>query len=144
MSGVQPVALTIWQPWAWAIVHGYKPVENRTWHPPGRHVGRWIAIHAGKQKPTEESLAMVEMLTPELVPEDLTLGAIVGVARLDRAVKEMDSPWFAGPVGWVFSAARKLDTPVPCKGAQGLWHLPQPIAESVREQLRDLARRSRP
>ena len=39
-------ALSIRQPWAWAVVAAYKPVENRSWRPAAFHVGKTIAIHA--------------------------------------------------------------------------------------------------
>ena len=38
--------LSVRQPWAWAIIHGGKDVENRNWDTKFR--GR-LAIHAGKQ-----------------------------------------------------------------------------------------------
>jgi hypothetical protein len=38
-------ALSIRQPWAWLIVHGFKPVENRDWATDYRGP---LAIHAGK------------------------------------------------------------------------------------------------
>ena len=25
-----PIALSVWQPWAWAIIHGGKDIENRS------------------------------------------------------------------------------------------------------------------
>lgn len=44
------LAITIQQPWAWAVVHGGKNVENRTefrrWK---RAVGQTVAIHAGQR-----------------------------------------------------------------------------------------------
>ncbi|MEU0468957.1 ASCH domain-containing protein [Amycolatopsis sp. NPDC006131] len=36
-------AITVRQPWAWAIAKGYKPIENRTWSTDHRGL---IAIHA--------------------------------------------------------------------------------------------------
>ncbi len=39
-------ALSIKQPWAWAIVNGYKTIENRTWKTKFR--GAFL-IHASKQ-----------------------------------------------------------------------------------------------
>src|SRR3972149_11819690 len=39
-------ALSIIQPWAWLIVHGHKPVENRRW--PTSFRGQFL-IHAGKK-----------------------------------------------------------------------------------------------
>lgn len=41
-------ALTLWQPWAWAMAHAGKAIENRTWKPPRTACGHLIAIHAGK------------------------------------------------------------------------------------------------
>jgi hypothetical protein len=38
-------ALTLHAPWAWAVVHGVKTVENREW--PTRHRGP-IFVHAGR------------------------------------------------------------------------------------------------
>ncbi|MHC4404130.1 MAG: ASCH domain-containing protein [Planctomycetota bacterium] len=40
-------ALTICQPWAWAIIHGPKPVENRGWATKYRGP---LAIHAGQSR----------------------------------------------------------------------------------------------
>lgn len=37
-------ALTIRQPWAWAIIHGGKDIENRSWNT--KHRGP-LVIHAG-------------------------------------------------------------------------------------------------
>ena len=41
-------ALTVRQPWAWAIIHGGKDVENRTRNLTGSYRGP-VAIHAGLQ-----------------------------------------------------------------------------------------------
>jgi len=41
-------ALSIREPWASAIVHGEKRIENRTWAPPARYIDTQIAIHAAK------------------------------------------------------------------------------------------------
>lgn len=40
--------LTVRQPWAWAIIHGGKDVENRTRNIAGDYRGP-VAIHAGKE-----------------------------------------------------------------------------------------------
>lgn len=47
------VALTLWAPWAWAILHLGKRIENRPdksiWRSGGarRLIGKWLLIHAG-------------------------------------------------------------------------------------------------
>lgn len=43
-------ALTVWQPWASLIAHGFKPYEFRSWAAPDSMVGQRIAIHAGARK----------------------------------------------------------------------------------------------
>jgi len=40
------IALSIQQPWAWAIIHGGKDVENRTW--PTKFRGRFL-VHASRK-----------------------------------------------------------------------------------------------
>jgi len=40
-------ALTLKQPWAWAVAHAGKDVENRTWKPHNYLIGQRIAIHSG-------------------------------------------------------------------------------------------------
>ncbi|MEV4212644.1 DUF4326 domain-containing protein [Micromonospora sp. NPDC049662] len=42
-------ALTVQQPWAWAIAYAGKRVENRTWAPPEAAIGHLLAIHAGQR-----------------------------------------------------------------------------------------------
>ena len=38
---------------------------------------------------------------------------------------------------WVLADVRPLDEPVPCKGRQGLWTLPDDVERKVRERLED-------
>ena len=42
-------AISIRQPWAWAILYAGKDVENRTWQLPERFWGQDILLHAGQQ-----------------------------------------------------------------------------------------------
>ncbi|MQA14935.1 MAG: ASCH domain-containing protein [Pseudonocardiaceae bacterium] len=58
-------ALSIRQPWAWAILHAGKDVENRSW--PIRHRER-LVIHAAK---TVDHQAMVVALRCYDVPSGL-------------------------------------------------------------------------
>lgn len=45
-------AITIKQPWASLIVHGFKNIENRTWACPEKYIGHRVLIHASG-KPVE-------------------------------------------------------------------------------------------
>lgn len=86
-------AVTIHQPWAWAVAVGHKPVENRTWRPPLEAVGKLIGIHAGRQPIMEldaEFAAAMRATAPHvqrLTPRECTLGALIGVARLVGVVR---------------------------------------------------------
>lgn len=93
-------SLSIQQPWAWLIVHGYKPVENRTW--PTAYQGA-LQIHAGK-KIDREGYAWVKQNFPEIaLPNwwNLPTGGIVGRATLVDCVTAHPSRWFSGPYGFV-------------------------------------------
>lgn len=51
--------LTVRQPWAWAIVHGGKDVENRTRNIAGAYRGP-VAIHAGMRfDQSDEAMASI-------------------------------------------------------------------------------------
>ena len=136
-------ALTLYASWAHAIAHYSKRVENRTWHPPRPLIGQRFAIHAGA-KLDEDGLDAIDMIEDaSVVAKDVPRSAIVATARLVRSVefdgllipKDADpavlSDWWAGPVGWVLDDVQALPTPVPCKGALGLWDVPAEIAAKI-------------
>lgn len=95
-------ALSIRQPWAWLIVHGYKDVENRTWRTDRRGP---IWIHTGKTFDLE-GYQWVRMNMPDVpLPHRAAfeLGGVVGRAKITDVVDESDSPWFFGPHGLVLA-----------------------------------------
>ncbi|MDZ7735912.1 MAG: ASCH domain-containing protein [Gammaproteobacteria bacterium] len=121
-------ALSIRQPWAFAIVNGWKPVENRTW--PTRYRGR-ILIHAGKKEETEDIEGVLEMIAGQTglpiltviemyFEQQRTFGGIVGAATLVDCVTSCDSSWFAGPYGFVLRDAIRYEY-IPCRGALGFF-----------------------
>jgi hypothetical protein len=127
-------ALTLWQPWAWAICHAGKRIENRRWAPPRWAVGRDIAIHAGATRGQEQLMRAHPDWWPNgapVPPAYLAHGAIVAVARLVGIVSESTDPWFCGPVGWTLDDVRVLGVPVPCRGAFKLWRVPDDVAAAV-------------
>lgn len=82
-------ALTIKAPFAQAIVHGPKRIENRTWKPHEDVMGERIAIHCGKSmaKPGDyDDTAAIEQLDEAhayCVGEGATeAGCIIGTARV--------------------------------------------------------------
>ncbi|HIE5440246.1 TPA: ASCH domain-containing protein [Serratia marcescens] len=108
-------ALSIRQPWAWLITHGYKDIENRSWrtnyHGP-------VLIHASARKPTKAEVEVAREILRQSAgwevalrmpkPEHFELGGIVGVATINSCVVGSTSPWFIGPVGFTLTNARPL------------------------------------
>lgn len=123
-------ALTVWQPWAWAIVSGQKDVENRSWRPTDAFIGERIGIHAGKHRGTKlERLAIQNSLATligrEAIPTELEFGAMIGSVAIDGFTQSSDSPWASEHPGtwhWELSDPQPI-APVPCNGRQGLWQI---------------------
>lgn len=116
-------ALSILQPWAWLIVNGYKPVENRTWATKFRGP---LLIHAGKSWGREQriDLTFVHAHFPEIsLPSVFDCGGIVGGVTVVDCVSEMDSPWFFGPYGFVMRAPVALPHMIPYRGGLGLFNV---------------------
>jgi hypothetical protein len=135
---VEVPALTVHQPWAWAVVHGHKPVENRRTRT--KHRGL-LAIHAGVINPAFWSdLTFVrERLTEAAVPlhwdnaavPTQGVGVVVGLVDVVGVCDGVHAcscgPWAVpGPKHWQFANARPLAEPVPARGNQGLWTVELP------------------
>jgi hypothetical protein len=157
MKTVDKVALrglTLHRPWAWAMTHG-KAIENRGWPPPGWLVGHYFALHAGK-KWDYDGAEFVRRILPDMPREggEHPEGVIVGVAKLVSVIGRekpggpiyvigdptppigIDMRWFFGPFGWVLADITEI-TPVECRGAQGLWFVPESVVALVRERWRE-------
>lgn len=128
-------ALSIRQPWAWAILHAGKDIENRDW--PTRLRGR-IAIHAAKGMTLEEyegfwelhsNIVQAGFGSNTVVPEFALLprGAIVGTVEIVDCVSRSGSPWFFGDYGFLLRNPIALPKPIECKGALGFWDVPEDI-----------------
>ncbi len=115
-------ALSIRQPWAWLVVNGHKPVENRTW--PTSHRGDTL-IHAGLEFDLE-GLQWVQQHFPELrdlLPRQYELGGIVGRAQLVQCTQQHPSRWFVGPYGFVMHDPRPMPL-VKLRGQLGFFDVP--------------------
>lgn len=171
-------ALTVRQPWAWAIIHGGKDVENRSRNIAGSYRGP-VAIHAGVSvedlhdvydSRVAEALRRAQTAVRRTVGEHLDFGAIIGVAYLlnvhtpdvcwatsmadvidlyqhDREAFDalpdsgaggvagkvrLCSPWAQHNDGYhlVLANPRPCE-PIPCRGALGLWTVPEDIAARI-------------
>ena len=115
-------ALSVRQPYSWAIIHGGKDVENRTWHSDFRGP---VLIHAGLHwhEVGPEALARKMRMA---VPCDMPLGGIVGMVEIVDCVTRHPSRWFEGPYGFVLRKPRAL-TFTPCPGHLGFYDVDQAI-----------------
>jgi hypothetical protein len=145
-------ALTVQQPWAWAIVHGGKDVENRTqeWSYRGP-----LLIHAGLAKPEKHNLASAAHRAAHgsEVPTNLVFGAVIGVVDLVDVHPEWralgsdpmpccSSPWaqFAQEpakrvVHLELEDPRPIAKPIPARGQLGLWSPTADLLDQVWEQV---------
>lgn len=123
-EGVPRTALSVRQPWAWALIYGGKDVENRTeasvrMGGMRAHIGKRIAIHASKGMTREEYdsakgfMATIGVECPAAA--DLLRGGIIGTAYVASVVAEHTSPWFFGPRALCLIHPE----PTPFIGAQG-------------------------
>ncbi|MDK1473662.1 ASCH domain-containing protein [Streptomyces sp. 549] len=124
-------ALTIRQPWAGAIAHQTKRVENRSWRLPAAHHGTRILIHAGAQLDRD-----AQVYGPHLD----VYSAVVAIATI-TGCHWSDDGTCCGPWGnertyhWELADVTALPNPVPAKGALGLWRPSDELLNAVTAQL---------
>lgn len=122
MADLPKYALSIRQPWVWAIFNAQKDIENRDW--PTRFRGP-ICIHAAKGMTGREVAEYEGLFGFDLagVPADystLHRGGIVGTVEIVDCVRDSKSKWFFGPWGFVLRNAQPVDF-IPVKGALGFF-----------------------
>lgn len=146
--------LTVRQPWAWAIIHGGKDVENRARNIAGSYRGP-VAIHAALEREKLVWSRVEELAGERWREEDDVRGAIIGVvdivgvhdsrddgcgtrkgtARLGERIplcSEWADPWSHH---LVLANPRPLFEPIPFKGALGLRHLDDDTTARIEVQL---------
>ena len=137
-------ALSLWQPWASLIAIGAKRIETRSWDTLYRGP---IAIHAAKKWDKQlmdiaRSFAFDSALRPRSLAVEhsgstaLPFGCIVAHARLVRVerithgyTRHLDpleaefGNYTPGRFAFHFEHVQALQTPIPYRGAQGLFEL---------------------
>jgi len=128
-------ALSIRQPWAWAVVNGHKDVENRDWgwrNPASKFRGNF-AVHASagmkRDEYIEAAAFMAELGVTCPRPDELIRGRIVGVANATDFVTDHKSPWFFGPKALVIDYAAPIDDGDIVKGNLGFFNWRPRIAK---------------
>jgi hypothetical protein len=154
--------ISIFQPWAWAIVAHEKTVANRTGEAFFRFQGGPkvpfrgpILIHADKSRKLvsvgREDFSRWHGV--DVDPEELVFGAVIGIAELvdcvriveglpatSRALCVLQNPFAVGPFCWILARRRRFQSPIFCAGRLGLFDLP--VAGMLREEIE--SPRSRP
>lgn len=161
MSTTLP-AISVHNPWAFSIAHLDKSPENRGWATSYRGP---IAIHAtlkwdvaGEHSPLVQAgwADYCKTLPADRAPGAwldrdslwIDFGAVLAVAEIvgchlhgtpgccDHGDVPLCSPWAAeGQWHWELANVRPLSRPVPCRGRQRLWRLPDDVDAAVRAQL---------
>lgn len=159
---IPSIALSVRQPWAWAIIHGGKTHENRSGAAVGymgAAVGKRIAIHASLGMTRNEYIEALEVMRDIGVtcpaPHLLDRGGIIGSVLVTRITLPKERPasrWFFGPRALELADAMHFPF-VGCKGALGLfkpepngaspdapapWMLPKTLTTAAAEREADL------
>jgi hypothetical protein len=128
-SDTRQRAIAIRQPFAWAVIHAGKDVENRSatairaYRPA---VGCRVMIHASKGMTRAEyecaaaSMAKTGVQCPE--PDELVLGGIISSVLVVDIVTRHRSRWFHGPFALVLADARP-ERFRPARGQVGLFRV---------------------
>jgi hypothetical protein len=137
--------ITIWEPWASAVGRG-KLHETRSW--PTSYRGE-IAIHAAARSPTHllehetrESLMRIlgmgwhnrlrsGVILAVGVLTDCRLASTVPFDPVDRVLGDFSE----GRYAWRIVDVRFLKDPMPYRGRQRLWNIPETDAVQVRQRL---------
>ena len=99
-------AISLREPWIYAILHLGKDIENRRWK--SNFTGR-LYLHASKTFDHAGYDHLVNVLKLKLPkPHEFRLGGIVGAIDIDGYVVEHESMWFQGPFGYVLKNPKEL------------------------------------
>ncbi len=138
MTDLPPIALSVRQPSAWAIIHGGKDVENRSLGSirAGRMGPGRIAIHAAIGMKQDEYDYLVWRWQRDGVavprPDALPRRAIIGTVEVVGVVTRSDSVWFGGEAGLLLRDPVPC-APVPASGELGYfeWHAGGALAKPL-------------
>lgn len=136
-------AISIRQPWAYAIMFLGKDIENRSWRTNFR--GR-VFIHAGKKFDMNGYEKLLTMNIQENPSKSnmstilsgsnryAKLGGLVGTVEIADCVKESKSKWFQGKYGWVLRDPKPILF-IPCKGKLSFFNVEDVIKGDSHENI---------
>jgi hypothetical protein len=158
-------ALSLTQPWATLVALNEKRIETRSWRikriPGERSLAdalfNRIAIHASKKFPGDCADLCCAWPFREVLQahgisrKHLPLGAIVATATLGDCIRfthtnevwrsgaryeEQFGDFTPGRFGFLLRDITPVVPPIACRGALGLWEVPESIAEALRGGMR--------
>jgi len=153
-------ALSIKQPWAWAIcnlpIEVVKDIENRSWNT--KYRGEFL-VHAGKTFDYAGYIKIQDILLnlrhkrkkfkgklPAI--NEFVKGAFIGVSSITDVVnnndiyfRNTDSPWYDGEFGFVLEDSKPFENPIPYKGQLNFFNV---SGDVVRDELENTYSRGMP
>lgn len=131
-------AISVRQPWAWAIARGHRAVSNQSL--PTEHRGP-VLIHAAMRVDLDScDSPLIRAVGWDPGDPLATLGAVIAVAELTEVCAGgagcACGPWAeAGSWHWRLSDVRPLPRPVVALGRPGLWEPRAGLVEAVQNML---------
>jgi len=126
MPPIPELAISVRQPWAWAIIYAGKDIENRS---RATSVRGPIAIHASKAMTMAEYnedastiAAITGIKPPRHNSSYIQYGGIIGTTNIIDDVIRSSSPWFFGPHGYVLEGSAPLPLFFPTRGRLGFFN----------------------
>ena len=128
-------AISVQQPFAWAIVHGGKNIENRTWLPKQLKIGDRLAIIASKSwypvyeygrevrwQKIDSDFRLRGVVMPK--KSDFLLGGLIGTVIFQGARdKHLENVWaMNGQYHWLLSDPLPLPF-CPVRGQLGIYQI---------------------
>lgn len=123
--------ISLWQPWASLIACGAKTIETRGKPAPRTILGVRIGIHAAKNREgfrwMSPALRQASFELGFAAESDYPLGVILATAVVEASIPterlagDIFGDFSAGRYGWMLADIRRLEVPVPVRGAQGVF-----------------------
>lgn len=123
------VALSLKQPWVYAILHLGKDIENRSWRSSYR--GR-ILLHASR---TMDEFGVKYLQNAGFqVPESMPMGAYVGEVTITdcQPLAACASRWAFGPWCYTLEQPIAYPEPIPGRGQLGFYRAPEEVLRAAR------------
>lgn len=125
--------ITVRQPWAWAIMHGGKDIENRD-HRQFATLRGPVAIHCSKHvsqrdynDAAEFIAAIGDVKPPSYQEAKQTMGHVLGLVEVEDFLEMSNgSAWFFGPYGLLLRNPQPFEVSLPAKGKLGVWQWEPP------------------